>query len=311
MADEKPSALLALILVLIVVAAGITGGVLLYYYVNHRAPPAGPATLEVGDNATVNYIGIFAKGPQQGRVFDTSEYSVALNNVSWPKSLQYTSRGGRPSDYTPLGVYIGSNAPSGGYTIGNLTFGGVVTGFWQGLVGMQGNQTRYVTVPPALGYSFVNSSCFVTHNLTGQFPDVVTVTPSEFTDIFPGVNASLGVSFRDPVYGWTDYILSVNATAVSYENLPSLGMTVSPQGWAETVTNITSTVITLRSQLNPDQSGLIAGHGASTVCSKTDFIVTNINLGAGTYVADYNPEVNGQTLIFIVTVVDIFKAGTM
>jgi hypothetical protein len=311
MAEEKPSTLLAIVLVIVVIAAGITGGVLLYYYVDHRPPASSGLRVAVGDNVTVNYIGIFANGPQQGRVFDTSEYSVALDNASWPKSLQYSSRGGQPSDYSPLGVYVGPNAPSGGYTIGNLTFGGVVTGFWQGLVGLPGNTTHYVTVPPALGYSFVNSSCFVTRNLTTQFPVVVTVTPSEFSAIFPKVNASAGIYFTDPVYDWTDTILSVNSTAVSYENLPSLGMLVSPEGWAEKVTNITPSVITLTSQLSPDQSGAIGGHSAQSICSKTAFIVTQINLGAGPYVADYNPEVNGQTLIFIVSVVDIFppKSG--
>jgi hypothetical protein len=307
MAEEKPSALLALVLVIVVVAAGITGGALLYVFVNHRAPAPSGLTVAVGDNVTVNYIGIFANGPQQGRVFDTSEYLVATNNASWPKSLQYSSRGGKPSDYTPLGVYVGPNAPSSGYTIGNLTFGGVVTGFWQGLVGLPGNQTHYITVPPALGYSFVNSSCIVTRNLTSQFPVVVTLTPSEFSQVFPKVNATAGTYFTDPVYSWTDAILSVNSTAVTYENLPSLGMIVSPQGWAVKVTNITSTVITLTSQLSPDQSGLVAGHSAASVCSKTSFIVTQINLGAGTYVADYNDEVNGQTLIFVVSVVDIFR----
>jgi hypothetical protein len=310
MAEEKPSPLLAIVLVLIVIAAGITGGVLLYYFVNHRPAAAGPLTVAIGDNVTVNYIGIFANGPQQGRVFDTSEYSVALNNNSWPKSLQYNSRGGLPADYTPLGVYVGPNAPSNGYTIGNLTFGGVVPGFWQGLVGLPGNQTHYITVPASLGYSFVNSSCFVKQNLSSQFPVVVTLTPSEFSDLFPKVTASAGISYTDPVYGWTDYILSVNSTSVSYENLPTLGMIVSPQGWAVKVTNITSTVISLTSQLSPDQSGLIAGHSANTVCTKTTFIVTQINLGAGTYVANYNAEVDGQTLIFIVTIVNIFKPGT-
>jgi FKBP-type peptidyl-prolyl cis-trans isomerase 2 len=311
MAEEKPSKLVTLVLVLVVIAAGITGGVLLYVFVNHRAPASTGLQVAVGDNVTVNYIGIFANGPQQGRVFDTSEYSVALNNVTWPKSLQYSSRGGKPSDYTPLGVYVGPNAPSSGYTIGNLTFGGVVTGFWQGLVGLPGNQTHYVTVPPALGYSYVNASCFVTNNLTNRYPVVVTLTPSEFSAVFPNVNLTGGtVYFTDPLYGWTDALLSANATAVVYENLPSLGMIVSPEGWAEKVTNITSTTITLTSQLSPDESGLVAGHSARTVCSKTAFIVTQINLGAGTYVADYNSEVNGQTLIFIVSVVDIFKPGT-
>jgi hypothetical protein len=306
-AEEKPSPLLAILLIVIVVAAGITGGVLLYYYVDHKSPAATGLRVAIGDNVTVNYIGVFAGGPQQGRVFDSSEYAVATDNASWPKSLQYSSRGGDPSDYSPLGVYVGPNAPSGGYTIGNLTFGGVVTGFWQGLLGLPGNQTHYITVPPALGYSFVNSSCFLTRNLTTIYPVVVTITPSQFTQIFPKVNATAGIIYSDPLYGWTDVVLSANATSVAYENLPSLGMTVSPQGVPVVVTNITATTITLTSQLEPSQAGLVAGHISGTVCSSSKFIVSQVNLGAGTYVEDYNPEVNGQTLIFIVSVVDIFK----
>jgi len=309
MAERKPSPLLAVVLIVVVIAAGVTGGALLYYEVNHHSPAAGVGRVQVGDNVTVNYIGIFANGPQQGRVFDTSQYSVALDNTSWPKSLQYSSRGDKPSDYTPLGVYVGPNAPSGGYTIGNLTFGSVVTGFWQGLVGIPANQTHYITVPPSLGYSFVNSSCFVTRNLTTIYPVVVTVTPPEFSDLFPGVNATSGVSFTDPLYGWTDLILTANATGVMYENLPSLGMIVSPQGWPVKVTNISATQITLSSQLTPDQSGLVAGHSTGSTCGTTKFIISQVNLGAGTFVEDYNPEVNGQTLIFIVSVVDVFPPG--
>ncbi len=154
MPEKKPSPWPAIVLVLIVVAAGITGGALLYYYVDHKSPSSSGVRVALGDNLTVNYIGIFASGPQQGRVFDTSEYSVALNNASWPKSLQYTSRGGYPTDYTPLGVYVGPNAPSSGYTIGNLTFSAVVPGFWQGLLGLPGNQTHYITVPPGPGVQF-------------------------------------------------------------------------------------------------------------------------------------------------------------
>jgi hypothetical protein len=309
MAEEKSSPLLAVFLVLVVVAAGVGGAVFLYYEVNHPRPAAGVLRVAVGDNATVNYIGIFASGPQQGRVFDTSEYAVALNNVSWPKSLQYSSRGGAPSDYTPLAVHVGPTTPAGGYTLANYTFSSVVTGFWQGLVGLPGNQTKYVTVPASLGYSFVNSSCFVTRNLTTAFPVVISLTPPEFSEIFSGVNASAGVQFTDPVYGWTDLILSVNATSVVYENLPTLGMTVSPEGWPVVVSNLTATTITLKNQLTPAQAGLVGGSvSGSGFCSSKKFIVSSVNLGAGTYTEDFNAEVDGQTLIFIVQVVDIFPA---
>jgi len=306
MAETKPSAFWTIVLVLIVVAAGI-GGAAFVYYENHRPTPAGPLTVAVGDNVTVNYVGLFANGPQQGRVFDTSEYSVALNNISWPKSLQYQSRGGQPRDYTPLGVYVGSNAPSGGYTIGNTTFGGVVTGFWQGLVGLPGNRSQYVTVPPALGYSFVNASCFVTEPLTTTTPVVVMLGPSEFRTTFHNQTAVAGATYTDPVYGWPDLVLSVNSSTVTYENLPTLGMSVAPYGWSILVANISATTITLTSQLSPSQAGLVLGHAATDTCGTATFTISSVNVATGTYVADYNPEVNGRTLIFIVSVVDIFR----
>lgn len=308
MAEPHPSPVLSILLIVVVLVAGAAGGAYLYYYENHRSPASSGLRVKVGDNVTVNYIGLFANGPQVGRVFDTSEYSVALNNLSWPKSLQYTTRGGAPSDYTPLAVYVGGNVPGGGYSVGNLTFGSVVTGFWQGLVGLPGNQTHYITVPPSLGYSFVNASCFVTRPLTSAYPVLVTVSPSEFKSSFPNVSMNPGTQYTDPVYGWPDVVLSLNSSAVTYENLPSLGMTVSPNGWPVVVTNLTASTITLTSQLSPIQAGMVAGHGIGTVCGKTSFIVTQVNLGAGTYVADFNSEVDGQTLIFIVTVVDIFPA---
>ncbi len=305
MAEPKPSPWVAVILVVIVVAAG-GGGAAFLYLENHKGPAAGPVTVAIGDNVTVNYIGVFGNGAQTGRVFDTSEYSIALNNISWPKSLLYSSRGGKPSDYTPLGVYVGSNAPSAGYTIGNLTFGGVVTGFWQGLVGLPGNRTTYVSVPASLGYPLVNASCFVTQPLVTTTPVIVTLSPSEFQADVPNVTALAGTTFADPTYGWTDLILTVNATAVLYEKLPTIGTVASPSGWPQVVTNISATTITLKSQLSPAQAGLVLGHGTS-LCGSTSFIVSSVNLANGTFVEDYNSEVDGKNLIFIVTVVDIFR----
>jgi hypothetical protein len=306
MAEPRPSPTLTILVALIVVAAGIGGIAFLYYEVNHKNPAPSGLTVQVGDNVTVDYTGLFANGPQQGRVFDSSIYSVAINNESWPKSLQYTTRGSQPSDYTPLPVHVG---PTGSYSLGGQTFGTVVTGFWQGLIGLPGNKTHYITIPPALGYSFVNSSCFITRNLTTIYPTIVPLTSGEFKDIFPNVPISSGVSFTDPVYGWQDQILSANSTSVTYENLPTLGMITNPTGWPVVVTNLTASTITLSSQLSPAQNGLVLGHASgSGVCGKTTFIISQVNLGAGTYVEDFNPEVNGQTLLFIVSVVNIFPA---
>ena len=53
-----------------------------------------------------------------------------------------------------------------------------------------------------------------------------------------------------------------------------------------------------------------AGHTSGTggLCGRTQFLVNSVDLASGTLVENFNPEVQGQTLDFTVTVVDIFPA---
>ncbi len=285
---------LAILIVLVLVAGGAVAGVL--YYFNHAPGPPGPARIAVGDNVSVNYIGYFGSSPQIGRVFDTSIYSVALNNATYPKSLEFALRGNE-STYTPLTFVDGSSS-------------GLVTGFWQGVLGMAVNQTRFVTIPPGLGYGAQNTSCLVTAPLTFTVPTVVTVAASAFATTYPGESAVAGTQFADPTYGWPDLVLSANASAVVVENLPTVGWTSSPSGYPVSVTNLTATTVTLTDQLSPSQAGLVLGHATTSfTCGSapatTDYIVSAVNVGSGTFVENFNKEVIGQTLIFQITVVSI------
>jgi FKBP-type peptidyl-prolyl cis-trans isomerase 2 len=306
---EKPRSLTTLaILAVVVIVVGAVGGGLLYLY-NHAPPKPGPRTIGLGDNVTVNYIGFFGSGPEQGRVFDTSIQSVAVGNASYPKSLQFSLRS--PGGYVPLGVYVGPNAPSGD-TIGNVTFGGVVTGFWEGLLGLGVNQTRYITIPPKLGYGPSDPACYVTQPLVYSIPVVVSVPADLFSKAYPNETAIAGTEFADPTFHWTDLVLSVNGSAVVVENLPPLGYQTSPQGWPVTVTNITSptnlsqAVITITNDLTAANTGLVGGNSTSKVCSATQFIVSAVDEKNGTYTEDFNKEVVGQTLVFQVTPVKIY-----
>ncbi len=304
MVDRSPSfALIAILTIVAVVVAGVGAGLL--YEFNHPKAPAGPPTVQVGDNVTVNYIGMFGSGPEQGRVFDTSIKSVAENNATWPKSLQYTPRSA--SGYTPLPVHVGPNTPGSGYTVGNVTYGGVVTGFWEGLLGLAGNQTRWASVSPNLGYGPLVQSCVRTANLTFTLPAVVSDTPVEFNTSYPGVPAQAGVRFADPTYSWPDLVISANASTIAVENLPAIGWTSSPNGWPVVVTNVTPQTITLHNELTTSDVGLFQGHVATTseVCSSSAFIVSAVDLVTGAYSENFNKEVVGQTLIFVVTIVDI------
>lgn len=302
MAEPKPSLLLPIVLIVVVIVAASIGGVYLYEK-NHPKAVGSPYTVSIGSNVTVNYIGTLGSGAQAGRVFDTSLYSVAINNITYPKSLSFSYRGSE-ANYTPLPVAVGPNIPASGYTIGNLTFGAVVTGFWQGLIGMTVGQTRTIVIPPSLGYGSPNPSCFVTQPLTFTTPVLVTVSASDFGTVYPGVNATVGTQFSDPTYGWPDLVLSVNATALVVENLPSIGWAVPGLSWPQVVTAINATTITLTNELSSADAGTVGGTISSgSVCGATKFIVSGVNSTAGTYIEDFNEQVVGQTLDFTVTIV--------
>jgi FKBP-type peptidyl-prolyl cis-trans isomerase 2 len=313
MADSpSPTALLVFVVLTLVIAGALAG---VAYYESTPHPKGTILTPQFGGNATVNYIGYFGSGPESGRVFDTSIYSVAINNASYPKSVGFHYRGSE-ANYTPLGVYVGPNAPSSGYTIGNVTFVSVVPGFWEGIVGVPGNTTKTIVVPPDLGYGPQNPACFRTLPLTYTLPVVVTLSAAGFSAAYPGVSALTGVTFKDPHYGWNATVLAANNSFVTVENLPYLGYVASPAGWPVLVTGISSTAngagaITLVNQLSPSQAGHLLGKdfngtGPCTTSSNGQFIVTAVDPTAGTYTEDFNEEVQGQVLIFVVTVINIY-----
>lgn len=304
MATQQPSRILFAVLVIVVfVVAGVGAGLL--YEFNKPKSVSPVLSVHEGDNVTVNYIGTFGSGPQQGKVFDTSLYSVATNNLSYPKSLEFSYRGSE-SVYTPLPVHVGPSAPSGGYTIANLTFSTVVTGFWQGLLGLSGNRSETIVVPPNLGYGPVNSSCLATVPMVFSVPVLTFVPASEFATLYPNVTAIVGAQFSDPTYGWNDTVFAVNASAVTVQALPSVGQTAKPDGLPFVVSALNTTSITLSSLLTPANAGLVLGHATNGgLCSSTAFIVSAVSPGTGTLTENFNPEVQGETLDFTVTVVDI------
>jgi len=293
---------LTFLIVVVVIVAGVGAG-LLYLY-NHPKGPSSPTTVAVGDNVTVDYIGLFGSGPEVGKVFDTSIKSAATDNATYPKSLEYTPRSS--TGYTPLPVHVGPNTPGAGYNVSGVTYGSVVPGFWKGLVGLAVNQSRYVTVPPNEGYGPLNASCLKTAPLVTTISSLLSLTPTAFAKAYPKATAATGATFADPTYGWTDTVLSVNSTTVVVGLMPALGTTTDPYGWTMVVTNLTSHQITLQSQLTPSSVGNVVGSISNgTVCSSSKFVLWAVDLAAGTFTMNYNKEVVGETLVFDVTIVSI------
>lgn len=304
MAEPRRRLWPVVLLAVVLLVAGGVGGELLRIH-NEPTPAAGPSTVAIGDNVTVNYVGVLGSGPQQGYVFDTSIVSVAKDNVTWKKALEYTYRG-NSSAYSALGVHIGPNAPSGGYVINNTTFGGVVTGFWRGLVGMAVGQTQWITIPPSLAYGPERPQCLIAAPLVVSVPVLAVVPVVNFSLLYPGVDRLAGVSFVDPTYGWTDQIFSVNASTVTVENEPSIGFQSTAVGWPVSVTGISGGNISVTNGISSVNVGRILGNSSQTVCGQSHFIISAFNPANGTYIRDFNTQVTGQTLVFRVTIVAIF-----
>jgi FKBP-type peptidyl-prolyl cis-trans isomerase 2 len=309
MANEPSNIPLVVLIVLVLVGASI--GIGYFYYKAQPATPASPTLVALGDNLTVTYIGVMGSGPETGKVFDTSVYQVATNNATWPKTIEFGWRGSKAA-YSQFGVHVGPLSTAN-VTLNNYSFSQVVPGFWEGLIGAPTNVTQTVVVPPSLGYAAY--PCDLVQPLTFHLPVYQTVLGTEFQRLYPGVSATTGSTFTDPHYGWPVDILSANASYVTLENIPTVGAVSYPSGWGVTVENVTSTsngtgLITMVNDLQPSQAGLVQGN--STVgfscagSSVSRYIVTNVNLANGTYTEDFNTEVAGQTLIFLIKVINLF-----
>jgi hypothetical protein len=114
-------------------------------------------------------------------------------------------------------------------------------------------------------------------------------------------------------------ILAANSSFVTIQNLPSVGYVASPAGWPVLVTGITNTAngagaITLVNELSPSDAGQLEGtdFNQTGLCSATSngkFIVSAVDPTAGTYTQNFNLQVQGEVLIFVVTIVDIYPVG--
>lgn len=254
----------------------------------------GPTTRNVknGDDISVDYVGRL----EDGRVFDTSLYSVAIDNASYPKSLSFTLRS--QQNYTPLSFTVGS--------------GSIIEGFEEGVVGMTVGQTRVITVTPDEGYGQIDLSKTVTTDLVNTLPILESLNTTQFESRY-NETPSQGLVVQDPVYKWPVSVLLVyaDADAILVMNMPTVGQkypiwgdpSASPStGWYAQVLEMDSTAnggqgkIVVQNLLTSADAGMIKG-----VTPSSSFIVDKVDTTAGTFRMNFNGELVGVNLVFTVT----------
>ncbi|MDW5562815.1 MAG: FKBP-type peptidyl-prolyl cis-trans isomerase [Methanomassiliicoccus sp.] len=273
------SSLVVVVLVLLVVGGSVGAYELM----------GSDRTVQSGDLVKVNYIG---KLPN-GQVFDTSLYSVATDNATYPKALCFSFRG-NSSTYTTLSFTVGKDS--------------MIEGFENGVMGMKAGETKTFVITPDEAYGDANTSKITTMNLTETIPVQKTMSVTEFKAYF-GESPTKFTLYTDPNYGWTVWTTMVDSSNVVLQNQPVNGTTYKAfdsstdpsYGWNITAEyDSTGTNIIIHHHLDASSAMTVKG-----IDSSTTLYVTGVDESAGTAVIDKNNQILGKDLTFTVTVVSI------
>jgi peptidylprolyl isomerase len=290
--DERGIGTLGAVAVLVIALAIMFG---VYYYV--FVPPAGPAVLRVqhGDSASLDYIGYFE---DTGLVFDTSLESVGKDNASWPKAVSFhgmPAGGPWPARWQPIRFDIGEGTQR------------AVPGFEQGLLGLAPGESRVITIPFDLGYGPMDPDLIAVRPLLEPVPVRLTMNATEFQATY-GTAPFSGMNVTDPVWKWDAYV-DVAGTIVTVTNSPTIAQALRPfDAWDATVSAIDDAanegegIVWVRHLLEDADANRVGGEDEGRA-----FYVSEVDTVAGTYTVNFNREVVGRTLVFIVTIINVFR----
>jgi FKBP-type peptidyl-prolyl cis-trans isomerase 2 len=305
-ARDPMQILQAVIIAVIVLSAAVV--VYIVYSNSQEAKAEEGAKVESGDIVTLNYIGRLS----DGRVFDTSLYDVASDDVVYPKSLTFTLRSNE--SYEPFEM-----------TAGKYGSGGTIKGFALGVIGMRVNETRIVEVSPDEGYD-INPSMLITKDLVEVIPATETLTAAEFKNAF-GTDAKLLLVIPHYLWGW-DVVVTDNASdMVTFKHMPTVNQSYYPYGDPEDPDNPMGWPVVVESF---DPVGL-GGKGATTIRHIIDagdvynvkgedsegytFVLWSFDSTNSTFVmhrsdsaSGYNGELAGRALFFEITIVSAAPA---
>jgi len=290
LSKDVAGAVNVLLIVLIGVLMVSASTVVIVLYQGGQSEGSSSDLVTVGQTIQVDYIGKLT----DGRVFDTSNYSIAINDAAYPKTLSFTLRD--QTSYTQLSFEVGG--------------GQLIAGFDSAVVGMRIGETKAVTLTSDEAYGPMDLAKLVTFDLTETVPLLETFTSAQFTAEY-GVGPVAGLTVTDPSWDWPVTVLEYNTQSdrVVVKNTPTVDTEYhingdSTTGWDVLVTDIDSTsdLITLEHQLVDADSDYIMGvDGTGT------FFITQVDVENGTAVKNYNSELLGKSLVFIITIFAILE----
>ena len=304
--EKKRSRDLGTILFVLIVAVIIVlaGAVIYVAYTSAREGDSEPYAIASGDSVTLNYIGRFS----DGRVFDTSILSVAMDDANYTKSLTFNLRSN--DSYKPFEM-----------TAGLYGSGGTIKGFAMGVIGLHVGDYKIVEIPPEDAYP-VDSNMLRTVNITQTVPVKEIYTISTFQSSFSTDPLPLS-TLSHFFWKWKVLVASVEGDTVTVLNQPTEGSSVypfgdptaaDPYGWEVQVTSYDPAadggngIITVQNMISADDVYNIKGTdtaGGVFVVSGYDDTNKTFQLHVSNSSAGYNGEIAGRTLFFEITVISV------
>lgn len=293
---------LVIVIAAIVLAVGTIG-----YAVYSRGGTGGGVQRSIinGDTVTLNYIGMLP----DGRVFDTSIYSVAIDNANYTKSLTFTLRS--EDNYKAFSM-----------TAGDYGSGGTIKGFALGVLGMHVGDQSLIVVPPEDGYPLLPER-LTTLNITDYLPITQIMTENQFYSIF-GVEPIGMDILSHPFWQWNVLVANVSGGLVTIKEQPTVGEIVypygnpnsvtSPGGWEIKVIGYDPAYdggvgrITIQNMVTPADVYNVKGTDASgnaLIIWSFDETNQTFQIHRSDSSIGYNAELAGRTLDFEVSIVSV------
>jgi len=303
---DTGSILFALIVAGIIVAAGAVAYVA---YVNSQRIGGGqPYAIESGDSVTLNYIGRFS----DGRIFDTSLWSVAQDDANYSKSLTFGLRS--EDSYEAFSM-----------TAGKYGAGGTIKGFALGVLGLHVGDYKIIEALPEEAYP-VDAEMLVTTNLTQTVPVKEQYSTSSFRNFF-GTDPIPLSTLSHHFWNWKVLVASVSGDVVTVLNQPTVGSGVypygnptadDPNGWEVRVTSYDpqadngTGIITVENVLSAEDVYNVKGtdsEGGVFIVSAYDGANGTFQVHRSDSSSGYNGEIAGRTLFFEITIVSVEAAS--
>ncbi len=262
--------------VILLLMVGVSVGIYEYNAYTNSGGKSVPV-VQVGDKISVRYYGYIYYGGER-RVFDTNIVDIAKDNVTYPKAVTYKWSG----HFDLLSFKVGS--------------GSMIEGFDEGVRGMKLNETKTIVVPPDKGYPFSwnkvsNESIYQT------VPVVENMSIDQFYQRYAHVNPTTNSVYTDKMYGWNSIVLYVNPikNLVTIQNNPDIGQDYI-------LFNNPSLLI----HVDSVRGSTISFHyiiKSLPILLPSGGVIDQVN--GDHFRINFNQEVAGKTLYFVVTVVKI------